>query len=284
MDVPRLSTIQALILLLKAREANPKRGYYYRSWMTVKTVFAMAKDLELDEHHAAHVAGRGCKSEPTECLVKTRIWQTVFITEMMVGGPQGRNDMSVDPDTVDFSIPQTPPGGDDEEYRVSRNYTYFVRTLHNVRKINDVYKEVKKEKDWTSNPRLAALNPLLPKWLEELPADMQIHYPPDGTAPWIPSHYVGNIHCYHLLATLVLHRPQLMASSFSNDGSWKQSMSTCYSAAKSLCRVQEALLQTYGINGLLCMQRGINFAIYCILTCTMLHLVCILYVLQVDVP
>ena len=89
MDVPRLSTIQALLLLLKARESAPKRGYYYRSWMTVKTLVTMAKDLELHEHYANHQANQSCESEPIECLVKTRIWQTIFVCEMMIGGPQG---------------------------------------------------------------------------------------------------------------------------------------------------------------------------------------------------
>ena len=88
MDVPRLSTIQALLILLKAREANPKRGYYYRSWMTLKTVCTMAQDLELDEHLSSHQNGRAC-SDPVECLVKTRIWQTIYVCEIMVGGPQG---------------------------------------------------------------------------------------------------------------------------------------------------------------------------------------------------
>lgn len=88
MDVPRLSTIQALIILLKARECAPKRGYYYRSWMTVKTLITMAKDLELHEHYAEHEGGQNC-GDPTECLIKTRIWQSIFIHEIMVGGPQG---------------------------------------------------------------------------------------------------------------------------------------------------------------------------------------------------
>lgn len=90
MDVPRLSTIQALLLLLKAREAAPKRGYYYRSWMTVKTLVSMAKDLELHEHYADHQADRDCGHDPTECLIRTRIWQNIFVCEMMIGGPQGR--------------------------------------------------------------------------------------------------------------------------------------------------------------------------------------------------
>ena len=89
MDVPRLSTIQALLILLKARESAPKRGYYYRSWMTIKTLVAMAKDLELDEHLEDHQAGRECGSDSTECAVKRRIWQTIFMCEMMIAGPQG---------------------------------------------------------------------------------------------------------------------------------------------------------------------------------------------------
>ena len=43
--------------------------------------------------------------------------------------------------------------------------------------------------------------------------------------------------------------------------------------AKILCRLQEAILGAFGLTGLLCMQRGINFTIYAILTCTMIHLV-----------
>ena len=89
MDVPRLSTIQALLLLLKARESAPKRGYYYRSWMTVKTLVNMAKDLELHEHYGEHRANRHCGSDPLECLIKTRIWQNIFVVENMIGGPQG---------------------------------------------------------------------------------------------------------------------------------------------------------------------------------------------------
>jgi hypothetical protein len=90
MDVPRLSTIQALLILLKARESAPKRGYYYRSWMTIKTLVAMGKDLELHEHLLDHQEGRGCNSDPSECMVKTRIWQNIYMCEMMIAGPQGR--------------------------------------------------------------------------------------------------------------------------------------------------------------------------------------------------
>src|SRR4051812_13859772 len=89
MDVPRLSTLQALLIVLKAREAAPKRGYYYRSWMAIVQCVQMGKDLGLDEHMADHKAGKPCGSVPAECLMKTRIWQTTFVCELMIGSPQG---------------------------------------------------------------------------------------------------------------------------------------------------------------------------------------------------
>lgn len=89
MDTPRLSTLQALLMILKAREAAPKRGYYYRSWMTVVQCVQMGKDLGLDEHYEDHQAGQPCECTPSECQLRTRIWQTVYTCEIMVGTPQG---------------------------------------------------------------------------------------------------------------------------------------------------------------------------------------------------
>lgn len=276
MDVPRLSTIQALLLLLKAREAAPKRGYYYRSWMTIKTVIALAQDLELHEHYQNHQAGRDCGADPTECLIKTRIWQNIFVCEMMIGGPQGRRDMGVEIDSVDFNVPRPTPGIDSSDYQVSRQFTYLVRMVRNVRSMSEIYAKVKRQKDWGSNPQFANLTPELDRWHADLPRDLQLHLSEDGTPPWIPSHFVGNMHCYYHLTNLMLERPQLMKSdSFSAGGSWKQHMASCYSSAKAMCRLQEGTMQAFGLPGLLCMQRGINFVIYCVLSCTMIHLVAI---------
>ena len=95
MDVPRLSTIQAMLLILKARETSPKRGYYFRSWITVVTLVAMAKDLGLDDHSEIHQSGQHCDLSYNECIVKTRVWQTLFVVELMIGAPQGMFDVSV---------------------------------------------------------------------------------------------------------------------------------------------------------------------------------------------
>lgn len=165
-------------------------------------------------------------------------------------------------------------GLDHYETERSRQYAYFVRNAHHIRIITDLYHKIKKQKDWGADPRFVQKNPLFADWLRTLPTDLQVTYPADGAPPWIPSHFVGNMHSHCHLAIILLHRPQLVASqTFAAGGDWKIHFSLCYSSAKNICRLQEAILERFGLSGLLYMQRGINFAIYCILTCTMLHLV-----------
>ncbi|KAI8215729.1 Activator of stress protein 1 [Colletotrichum sp. SAR 10_77] len=278
MDVPRLSTLQALLLILKAREAAPKRGYYYRSWMTIVQCVQMGKDLGLDEHYTDHQMGHPCGSSPAECQMKTRIWQSIFVGEVMIGSPQGRYDLSVDLDSIDFNVPRPIPGGDESEYHITRNFTYFARVVRNVSRMNSTYGRLKKKKtkDWGVDPEFVQLNPALQSWMSDLPADLSVTFPPDGSPPWLSSPYIGNLHSYYYLTLILLHRPQLnFLDPNSTDGQWKQHMMICYSAAKALCRLQEAVLNNFGFSGLQCMLRGFSFTVYCGLCCIVLHLVAV---------
>lgn len=181
----------------------------------------------------------------------------------------------MDLDTVDFNLPRPFAAGDDSDYQVARNFTYLTRLVRNVARMNRLYSRIHKHKDWGCDPELAQLNPEVTAWMHDLPADLAINYPPDGSPPWLSSPFIGNMHSYHQLSVILLHRPQLTHLDPSGmDGQWKHHMSLCYNAAKNLCRLQEGVLQSFGLNGLQCMQRGINFTIYCILSCIVLHLVC----------
>lgn len=275
-DTPRLSTVQALLLLLKAREKTPKKGYYYRSWITVKKIVGMAKDLDLHEHYDSHESGGQCDSTQVECLAKTRVWQLAMMVEVMVGGPQGRSDYGVDIDTIDIS--PCPPNSDIDEYEktISRQFAYWVRNVRNIRGMTGTYYELKrKNKDWASDPKFLAYNDDFRKWPADVPEDLRVTIPSDGTLPDLPSHYLANMHCHHQLGIVMLYKPQLNASKdFMNDDKWKHIMSLCYNAAKQVCIYQEATLDKYDILGLACMQRGLSFPIYAILSCVMIHLVC----------
>lgn len=175
---------------------------------------------------------------------------------------------------MDFSVPRPLPGGDDAEYHVTRNFTYLARIVRNISRMNTVYARVKRKKDWGIDPEFVQLNPSLTAWLSDLPADLSVTFPPDGSPPWLPSHFIGNLHSYYYLSVILLHRPQLtFLDPNSGDGQWKSHMVLCHSSAKLLCRLQESMLQSYGLSGLQCMQRGISFTIYAILSCIILHIV-----------
>jgi hypothetical protein len=177
-------------------------------------------------------------------------------------------------DTVDTSPAPPSSERDPFEATISRQYSYFICNVRNIRAIAETYHQLRKDKDWGCHPEFVAHNQAFDRWPDVLPLDLQLILPVDGSAPWMSSHFVGNMHAHYQLGRIMLQRPQLMASkSFAVDSSWKQNMMSCYTSAKMLCRLQEAVLAQFGLQGLLCMQRGINFTIYAILTCIMLHLV-----------
>ena len=157
---------------------------------------------------------------------------------------------------------------------VSRRFAYFIRNARNIRLITDAAHKVKNKKDWGLDPQLVAYNSAFTEWPHELPSDLQVSLPADGSPPFLASHFLGNMHAHYHLGIVMLHRAQLAASkNFATDNAWRHQMSLCYSSAKVLCRLQEATLGSFNVQGLLCMQRGINFTIYAILTCIMVHLV-----------
>lgn len=274
-DRPRLSTIQALLLLLKARERAPRKGYYYRSWQTIKKIVSMAKDLDLHEHFELHQSGGNCESVAAECLVKTRIWQVTMICEIMIGGPQGRYDFGVNIDTVD--IRTSPPNSniDDYEKTISRQFAYWVRHLRNVRGMTEVYYKLgRKNENWGADPKFVAYNEDFRRWPSDIPPDLQIHMPLEGVKPKLQSHFLANVHCHYHLGIVMLYKPQLSASdNFLNDEKWKHAMNICYNSAKMVCVYQETILAQYDIMGLACMLRGLSFPIYATLSCIMVHIV-----------
>ena len=274
-DVPRLSTIQALMILTKAREAVPKRGYYYRSWMAVKYMTTMAFDLGLHEHYDQHRATNACTLGKPDCLVRIRIWQILFGLEIWIGAPQGRTDFAVELETVDFDLPSPSPDVDTFEHQTSRRTTYLAQAVRNIKQTNVLWQAMRRfKKDWALDPSFVQQNNVISGWLKRLPGDMQMHYSDDDSPPWINrDHFVAYLHIYHHLIVIMQHRPQLQTLLEHRDMDFQTHLDICNDSATMMCRLQEALFRDFGLHGLQFMQRGIGFTIYCVLTCTMLHLV-----------
>lgn len=274
-DIPRLSTIQAMIILMKARESIAKRGYYYRSWMDTKYMITMGFDLGLHEHCDQHRAGASCRLNKQDCMQRTRIWQCLFVLEILVGAPQGRTDFSVEVDSVQVDLPVSSNDVDAFEHLSSRRSSFMAQSVRNIKITNVLWQTIRRyKKDWALDPEFVRHNEDLPRWLKNLPADFQIQYPDDGSPPWLGgNHFVADLHCYHHLVVIMHHRPQLQALLEQGNPDFRIQLDICLVSAVLMCRIQEALHRDFGFHGLQFMIRGVNFTIYCVLTCTMLHLV-----------
>lgn len=162
----------------------------------------------------------------------------------------------------------------DAEFQISRQHIHMLQISRNLKKTLFIsYRLRKKYREWALDPEFMQHGKTYPLWLRELPPDLQVVFPADDSPPWIPSHYIAMLHAWHHLSVILHHRPQLHFLSNQFDASWKRYMMICYSSAKRMCRLQEAILRDYGLPGLMCAQRGHAFSIYCVLTCTMLYLV-----------
>jgi hypothetical protein len=177
-------------------------------------------------------------------------------------------------ESLDLSILRPAPGIEDSEFYNTRNFSYLTRVVRNVRGIYNIYGRIKEKKELGIDQEFAQLNPSFDAWINDLPGDLQITFPPDGSPPRLASHFIGNLHTYHFLSIILLHQLQLTCmESTGLNKDWKYHIIVCYTSAKRLCRLQESIVQSFGITGLLCMQRGIDFTIHCVLTCTTLYLV-----------
>jgi hypothetical protein len=184
-------------------------------------------------------------------------------------------DYSVDLETVDVSMPLPSSDVDAFELQTSRQSAIMAQCNRNIKLSNLLMQANRRyRKDWALDPAFMRHSEDLPAWLKDLPSDYQLEFPADGSPPWLGgNHYIADIHCFHQLVVVMHHRPQLQALLDKGDPDFRGQLDTCLDAAVLMCRIQEALFRDFGIHGLHFMIRGVNYTIYCVLTCMMLHLV-----------
>lgn len=186
----------------------------------------------------------------------------------------GRFEFSIDVNSINVDVPQSVPGIDEQELRVVQDQTQMVRSVKNLRLTSQQYAAGKKRnQDFAQDAEFVRHNADYDAWFEQLPQHLQITYPSDSSPPWIPFHVAANLHCYNLLSSMMHRRPQLDFSSKMHHSEASRQLVIAYTEATKICRLHEAVLRAFGLNGMLFMTRGVNLTIYAVLTCTMLHLV-----------
>lgn len=273
-DAPRISTLQGLVILLKANEFRAKGGYHYRNWTSITRIVQMGVDLCLDEHMDLHTRNL-CPDEgdDSECIVRSRLWNAIFVLELMIGGAQGRTGFGVKVSSVDLENKLHFPSMDAAERDVTDNFNQLMRAIGVVRTTNRSWAKLRRmTTQWGTDPLFVQNNKHVEDWLIQLPDHLRIDFPADGKLPEIQSHFHANLHCYYYLAVLLQHRPQVELLT-REDAEYAKEVATCYDAAKRICVLQEALKAKYDYSGWYTMLRGAHFHMYCVVACLMYHLV-----------
>ncbi|ATY62605.1 C6 finger domain [Cordyceps militaris] len=100
---PNLATLQALLILLKVKESMKKENYYYDSWLGISRCIQIAHSLHLSRH-TSHQAPGVCDSGAAQCQLMRRVWQTIYVVEVMISYPNAYSALTVPVGTVDFSL------------------------------------------------------------------------------------------------------------------------------------------------------------------------------------
>ncbi|KAJ3497742.1 hypothetical protein NLG97_g1666 [Lecanicillium saksenae] len=269
---PNIGTLQSLLLLIKAKEYIKEDSYHYDSWLEISRCIELAEDLHLRQHttHYAHPAA--CKVSAPQCRLMRQIWQTIYVIEVMISYPNAYSALTVPVESVDFSLglDKTRVGSATEE---TIQFTQLARLVRDIKGIYSTYLVGKNDPSLVTETDFRRHKSTLESWINNLPANLRIEYPSDGSRPILKSAFAGHLHSFYCLGVIMLNRVQLPR--FEKDSTnprWLTYMLECHAAAKDQCRLHEAIVVQYGLRGVQCMQRGANFTIYCMLLCVVVHL------------
>lgn len=183
-------------------------------------------------------------------------------------------------ESIDESMP--PQGHDfldDHEYAIHAQFIHLIRLQKTIRAMADMHNKLKADPQWRKDPKFLQSAPKLDEWQANLPPYLKLHVstdlndPPPLLGVHVGSHFAANLQVYYWLARMMLHRPALALGGVFTDNRWRHHMMECTVAAKSICRLEEVVFEQCGMLGFQCMSRGVNFSIYSLLSCAMIHLV-----------
>ncbi|CCG81925.1 putative C6 finger domain protein [Taphrina deformans PYCC 5710] len=270
MDAPRISTLQAEVINLKALETRPRiRGYSYRCWFLLSSILRMGKDMGLHKMTTQHA------NDP-DSVTGRRLWQICLIMDQMMGTAQGR-ELQLDMAEVDLTLlPESQSsihGLDLNEVRIQNDFVYMTGLVKILRRCTEVHNSVGVRFPFAAEPQYPALSDILLRWRENLPEHLKFEA---LTTNVLPSHFVAHLHLSYCMCVCLLHRPWIVSvGEYGATGEWREHLRMCNDAARQALRLYEMLLDQYGAPGIKWMIRGNNYAVYGAIIMTMIHAVCV---------
>ncbi|GBB92166.1 hypothetical protein RclHR1_19760001 [Rhizophagus clarus] len=254
-DVPRLSTIQALILLFMVDQGKPSS---YRSQTYSSIAIKMAQTIELNRKNGA--AYQGAKDRQTKKLV----WWGCFVLDRLnslnTGDPLLINDKMCDidlpsPDDMDLDdINFQNNEGSSSSTSFSHNSTYkqqinmFISFIRITKLTGQILEHLQTiscsgiQASWNHHATIDIFESLLSEWLRDLPP--YLNYIPSPQNLPLPGH-IACLHMQHQTLYLLLHYPYVAEydklrrgdRNFRTSRTFVNSMNICNSAANKITNI-----------------------------------------------
>ncbi|KAI9268085.1 fungal-specific transcription factor domain-containing protein [Phascolomyces articulosus] len=271
-DVPRISTVQALLLLATHQHGTMK---YVRGWLYSGMAFRMALDLGLH---------RNCDHwniPPDERERRKRVFWCCFVVDRLISAIYGRTatfeerdcdvPFPINDDEVPTTSSSTTTSGDDDASNDMSTRPKIAETFVHLIQITDILGHVlrnvyyAKARHHASQQHLehvlTGLNRELTNWYNRLPPALQ-YKPPNtesGETAKCPPLAIAQIHLFYYTTLILLHRPFIPGNS-SQSPSSLPSYKICISAARSILDIVNIMFSENKIRYV------INYAVYCLFT------------------
>ncbi|KAI1320205.1 hypothetical protein EDD11_001810 [Mortierella claussenii] len=258
LDKPRLSTIQALLMIIKYQEGVKHTGFYFRTYMYTQMVIVLARELQL--HKTTPV---NAKLDPESHEVRRRLFWAVFVLDQFLSVSQGRT-MSFREVEPEADLPRTDNENpnDIEEIEVIENaveYIKLVKIDHQalilVRKF--LTKVVTPEE---TIPQGLFLHQAMLAWKANLPTRLQLA---PNMSPHTP--FVAMLHILYHACAIMIQRCYCEDPSVSHLEIAAVSRETCTVSATNITVIIDDLYTNYGMVPLTYPIRGCYFVIYCLI-------------------
>ncbi|KAF9934129.1 hypothetical protein FBU30_003410 [Linnemannia zychae] len=265
LDKPRLSTIQALLMIIKYQEGVKKTGFYFRTYMYTQMVIVLARELQL--HKTTPV---NAKLDPESHEVRRRLFWAIFVLDQFLSVSQGRT-MSfreVEPE-ADLPCTDNENPNDLEEIEIIQNaveYIKLVKIDHQALILARKFltKVVTPEE---TIPQGLFLHQAMLAWKANLPARLQLA---PNMSPHTP--FVAMLHILYHACAIMIQRCYCEDPSVSHLEISAASRETCIISATNITVIIDDLYTNYGMLPLSYPMRGCYFIIYCLIAAATVQL------------
>ncbi|KAF9177392.1 hypothetical protein BGZ50_008804, partial [Haplosporangium sp. Z 11] len=258
LDKPRLSTIQALLLIIKYQEGVKHTGFYFRTYMYTQMVIVLARELQLHKTTPVNM-----KLDQESHEVRRRLFWAIFVLDQFISVSQGRT-MSfreVEPE-ADLPCVDTEDPNDPQEIEIILNAVEYIKlakinhqALILVRKF--LTKVVKIE---DTIPQGRMIHETMVAWRKNLPPRLQLA---SNMSPHTP--FVAMLHILYHACAIMIQRCYCEDSSISHLEMAAYARETCTVSATNITVITDDLFTNHGVTPLTYPIRGCYFVIYCLI-------------------